>query len=275
MSVARAAAWGLVVAMVPTLDALTAGRPPVLRMLALISGLFLAMKAVVCVEAARTGVRLSASRWLAFTLLWPGMRPALFVERRARLDARPLLMRGLVRFGLGAILLVSARVAWRASASQLLTALLLLPGLSLMLHFGIFNLAAGLWRLRGIDCEALFRAPLAARGLREFWSRRWNLAFSEMTSLAVYRPIVGALGPRAGLLAAFIVSGLFHEVAISLPVNTGFGRPLLYFVLQGLLVSLERPQGFGRAATLFCLAAPLPLLFHSAFLRGVLWTLVE
>ena len=40
-----------------------------------------------------------------------------------------------------------------------------------MLHFGLFNVAAGLWRLAGVDARPLFRAPLAARSLADFWGR--------------------------------------------------------------------------------------------------------
>jgi hypothetical protein len=49
---------------------------------------------------------------------------------------------------------------------------LLLPGLSLVLHFGVFNLLAGAWRLAGVDCRPLFLAPLESTSLAEFWGRR-------------------------------------------------------------------------------------------------------
>ena len=42
----------------------------------------------------------------------------------------------------------------------LLATLVLLPGLSLILHFGVFNILAGLWRFAGVACGPLFRAPL-------------------------------------------------------------------------------------------------------------------
>ena len=87
------------------------------------------------------------------------------------------------------------------------------------------------------------------------------------------------------LLAAFLVSGLFHEIAISVPVRAGFGRPLLYFAIHAALVLLETALGnaghdrgrrpwLGRAWTAACFLVPLPLLFHPPFLRGVLWPLI-
>jgi alginate O-acetyltransferase complex protein AlgI len=156
----------------------------------------------------------------------------------------------------------------------------MLVGLSLVLHFGLFNILAGLWRLAGVDCEPLFRAPLAARSLGEFWSRRWNLAFSEMTATAVYRPLCRHLDRGPARLLAFLFSGALHELAISFPVACGYGLPSLYFLLHGGLVLAEQrlaPQRhawLGHVWTLTWLALPLPLLFHPAFLAGVVWPLL-
>ena len=113
------------------------------------------------------------------------MRPAPF--ERAGCPPLPgaadLVKRGLARLMLGLVLVLAARVAWSRTGSHLLATALALPGLSFMLHFGIFNLAAGVWRQAGVDVHALFRDPLRSRSLAEFWGRRWNLAFSEMTAI--------------------------------------------------------------------------------------------
>jgi len=53
-----------------------------------------------------------------------------------------------------------------------------------------------------------------------------------MMALCVQRPLARTVGRRRALLAAFGLSGLLHEVAISLPVQAGFGLPTAYFVLQ-------------------------------------------
>ena len=277
VALARAAAWGLVPATLLALDRVTAAQPPGFRMLALIAGLLYAMKAVVSVEAwACEGTRLPFPRWLAFATLWPGMRPAVFVSLGAsQPGARTLLARGLAHAALGAALVALARLTWRVTGWLAVPTLALLPGLSLMLHFGAFDVVAGFWRVAGVDCGPLFRAPLRSASLREFWGRRWNLAFSEMTALAVYRPLSELAGARAGLLAAFLFSGLLHEAAISLPVRAGFGLPFLYFVLQGVLALVEREHGpLGRPATVASLVLPLPLLFHPPFLRSVVWPLL-
>lgn len=274
---ARLAAWALVALALGAAHRVTSAEPAGFRMLALIAPLLFAMKAVVCVEArAHERTRLPPVRWIAFATLWPGMRPALFARLQpGRPGARPLLSRGLIHVALGGTLFVLARLTWRLTASAVPATLLLLPGLSLLLHFGAFDLVAGLWRRAGADVGPLFRAPWRSTSLGEFWSRRWNLAFSEMTSLVVYRPLAESAGRRTALVSAFLFSGLLHEAAISLPVRAGFGGPLLYFAIHGLLTQVEREHGpFGRVGTLLALLLPLPLLFHVPFLRGVIWPLL-
>jgi hypothetical protein len=292
---ARRAAWLLAVLAVAGANGLCAQEPAGFRMLAIIGALLFGMKTVVSVEAQADGQpRLSVWRWFAFAVAWFGMRPALFVKvgRRPQPGACSLLWLGVARLLLGLALLLAARFvypwtpSWLPSnLAHLPSLLLVLPGVSLVLHFGIFNVLAGLWRLAGVDCRPLFRAPLLATSLGEFWGRRWNLGFSEMTAVAVYRPLLGVLGKSGATVAAFLFSGLLHELAISLPVKAGFGLPFLYFVLHGGLVGLERVLGragwpvdrvkwLGRGWTLAWLALPLPILFHAPFRDGVLWPLL-
>jgi alginate O-acetyltransferase complex protein AlgI len=274
---ARVAAWTLVFLCVGVAHRVTTAQPAGFRMLVVIAALFFAMKALVSVEArARDGTRLPPLRWAAFATLWPGMRPALMAHLQAsRSGAAALLKTGLAYVGLGMALFLLAHLTWRVTASAVLATLLLLPALSFLLHFGAFGVLAGLWRAAGAEVGPLFRAPWRAESLGEFWSRRWNLAFSEMTSVSVYRPLAVRLGRRAALFAAFLFSGLLHEMAISLPVRAGYGRPLLYFAIHGALAQVERERGpFGRAATLLAVVLPLPLLFHRPFLQGVIWPLL-
>lgn len=286
---ARGAAWLLALGATAVVERLTLGEPAGFRMLAIIGTLLYGMKAVVSLESTATGEPpLSVGRWLAFAALWPGMRPGLFSTCGGpRLPgAGALALRGLVRMAIGALLLVLARLAWAETGSRLLATALALPGLSLILHFGIFNVTAGAWRLLGVPAAPLFRAPLRSRSLREFWGRRWNLAFSEMTAVAVYRPLKAATSTMLATILAFLYSGLLHEAAISLPVRTGFGRPLCYFALHAVAMLIERRlsaaghpidarAALGRAWTVAWLVLPLPLLFHRPFLAGVVWPLLD
>ncbi len=275
LALQRAIGWTALIAGVGAVHGLTANAPPILRMLALIAVALLAMKAIVVIEETARGMpALPLGRSLAFTFGWLGMRPRVFVDRSdgPLPGASSLLRRGGVFLLLGAALVEIARLA---RGERVTATAILLVGLSLALHFGLCNLLAGFWRSRGFDCGALFRAPLASTSLGEFWSRRWNLAFSEMTAIAVFRPLVDRVGRGPAVLAGFALSGLLHELAISLPVRAGFGLPLLYFLIQAALVILEeRTRKFGRVSTLACVALPLPLLFHPPFLDGVIRPIV-
>jgi membrane bound O-acyltransferase family protein len=286
LAASRASSWTLVLLGTASVERICASEPPGFRMLALIAFALLALKVVVLVEErARGGAPLPFGAWLAFAAGWLGMQPRLFARGRAGPlpGARELLVRGTAWLALGALLIVAARCAWTTLHSLTLATLLLLPGLSLAVHLGLCNGLASAWRSRGIACDALFRAPLRSQNLSEFWGRRWNLAFSEMTAIAVYRPLSPRLGRAPALLASFALSGLLHEMAISLPVRAGFGLPFLYFALHGVLVlvegSLERAgrplAGWtGRAWAILWLVLPLPILFHRPFLAGVVWPLI-
>ena len=151
-----------------------------------------------------------------------------------------VLIAGGSRGAVGLALVALARLAWRGAGSRWLATALLLPGLSLIVHFGVFDVLAGAWRRAGVDCTPLFRSPLRSASLGEFWGRRWNLAFSEMTALAVYQPLVLRIGRRPALAASFLGSGLLHELAIS--AGPGGLRPA-----PGVFRPARRP-GPGRAA---------------------------
>lgn len=276
---ARLLAWLLVVSLVVGAATITEAAPATERMLALCAALLLGMKVVVLVEHRRGGgAPLGALATLAFVVGWPGMRPALFARLGAETAALPgaaaLVGKGLARVGLGALLLAAGRLVWVETGSRVAAAPFLLAGLSLLLHFGLMNVVAGAWRAVGVDAAPLFRAPLLATSLSEFWGRRWNLAFSEMIALAVSRPVSARFGRTTGVLAAFAFSAIAHELAISVPARGGYGGPSLYFLLHGGLVVLERRLGWsGRAWTLGWLLVPLPLLFHGPFLEAVVWPL--
>jgi hypothetical protein len=284
--IARALAWSLLVSGTFGIEQLVSAEPPGVRMIAFITFALIGMKVIVVIEERGRGMEpLSPLMWAGFAGAWIGMRPRLFVgaERESLSGAGALLRRGAMHAVTGFLLVVLARIAWTGTHSLLLATVLVLPGLSLLVHFGVCNLLAGAWRWRGVACEALFRAPLRSQNLAEFWARRWNLAFSEMTTIAVYRPLVDRIGRGPALMAGFALSGLLHEMAISVPVRAGFGLPLMYFLMHGGLVLVERVlsrAGYplsgwaGRAWVMFWVLAPLPILFHRPFLAGLIWPLI-
>ena len=178
-------------------------------------------------------------------------------------------------------------------------------GMILILHFGLFQLVAIAWRKAGIDVEPIMNAPLHSKTVSEFWGRRWNSAFNRLAFDLVSRPITRRVGgrnscdarkrsggsrfdrlkapsrPRSSTLhpkialatlAAFFVSGLIHEVVISLPARAGYGLPTTYFLLQAVGILLERgfAQIRGRTFTVLITAVPVFWLFHPPFVRNVI-----
>jgi hypothetical protein len=269
---ARVAVWALAGSALAATLSLVHTEPPGVRMLAIIGALLFGAKALVLFEwHARTADTLAPARFLAFTLGWPGMRPGAFTARGTP-GAHVSLAPAGRALAAGGVLLALAR--WTAARHVEAATWLALPALSLVFHFGLFRLLAALWSARGMAVEPVFVAPLRSASLRELWGRRWNTAFSDLTSALVYRPLTTVFGPTTGLAGGFLFSGILHELAISVPARGGYGGPLAYFALHGVLVACERaldargcglPPTWSRAWTAAGIVLPLPLLFHAPF----------
>jgi hypothetical protein len=145
-------------------------------------------------------------------------------------------------------------------------------GIILILHFGLFHLFAIGWWIAGRDAEPIMDAPLRSKTVGEFWGHRWNGAFNRLALDFVFRPLARRQGIRIAMLAAFLVSGLIHELVISLPAGADYGLPTAYFLLQGIGILTERalPQIRGQIFTMVITAVPAFWLFHPPFVRNVI-----
>ncbi|BBI31328.1 hypothetical protein KCTCHS21_07270 [Cohnella abietis] len=293
--VKRSLVWAMALCSIVLADLIMFAQPAGLRMAAIIWVLLYAMKSVVYVESSSRDKRvLPVSHWITFHL-WIGMRPYVFAKRKNKPydDAGKYIRLGIVRLMIGLGLVALSWLVWQSAAqwnwnhrfSLIGTSCFLLMGLSFVGHFGILNILAGIWRYVGFDCQQLFRNPMMSRSLNEFWSRRWNLAFSEMTTLAVYRPLAGVFGKEGAAFASFLFSGILHELAITVPVRQGYGMPLLYFFIHGCCIAIERmldKRGLsvsripwiGRAWTMLWLIFPVFLLFNRYFLTAIVWPII-
>jgi alginate O-acetyltransferase complex protein AlgI len=196
---------------------------------------------------------------LGYLLLWPGMDPAPFGERRTS-DGLRLAAWGLAKMAVGMALL-----AWAPHP------LVVLVGIGLLVHFGLCDVLCGLWRRAGVPVERLFVNPAASRTLGEFWGRRWNLAFHAVAKRWVFLPVARRWGTSAALAATFLASGLIHDLLLSVPAGGGYGFPTLYFTIQGLGVWLERRYGWvSRIWALGVVILPAPLLFHPPFIEALI-----
>ena len=94
----------------------------------------------------------------------------------------------------------------------------------------------------GYAPQPFFRAPLtSATSPIDFWSRRWNLLIKGLFHRSVFTPMRARGAPPAmGALAAFVVSGLFHEYAfMAASAGRALGYNLLFFVSQAAICTAE------------------------------------
>ena len=283
--------WILLALSIYTVHIVFLDEHEIIRMLALIATTFTAMKVIATAESYKSKPKsLSFGKWALFAIGWAGMRAQPFetLGNGALPDAWPKIKYGISRVLAGFVLILLAHQLATLSIDPyvryLLTTPVLLVAFSLILHFGLLSISAGMWRLSGVPTYYLFKSPAKSKTLNEFWSKRWNLAFSEMTSIAIFRPLRNKTGPAVALMIAFVFSGLLHELALSVPVNSGYGLPLLYFLIQGSMVVIEKTLicykvGFlqnivlARIWVFFWIVVPAPLLFHSEFINNILWPL--
>jgi len=232
-------------------------------------------------NAVALGTRFSTNRALGYLLGWVGMEPAAFSKRSAAVP-KPRQTDWLAAIGkavLGATLIWGG-VRRLHSLSPVAAGWLGMFGIILILHFGLFHLLAFAWQRAGVPVKPLMRAPLLATSLGDFWGARWNTGFHTLAHELVFRPLRRRSGKTLAVLAVFLVSGLIHELVITLPARGGYGLPTAYFFLQGLGLVVER-SAWGRALglgtgirgrvfALLVAAAPAFWLFPPVFVQNVI-----
>ncbi|MGE0609262.1 MAG: MBOAT family protein [Pirellulales bacterium] len=226
----------------------------------------------------------AAPWWLhvGYLLAWPGLDADAFLQRRpAPPPDRPspgewLFAAGKLAAG---VLLLWLAGGWLPHGQTYLAGWLAMIGMILVLHFGLFHLLSCAWRRGGIQAQPLMDWPLASHSVSQFWGRRWNTAFRDLTHRFLFRPLSAKLGAKGALAAGFVFSGLVHDLVISLPAGGGYGGPTLFFLWQGGAIFAERSQtgraiGLGRGwrgwtFTLLALLPPVCLLFHPPFVFNI------
>jgi hypothetical protein len=253
-------------------------------MWAIAFGLFVVAKALSYWPA--RNLRSSPARLLGYFCVWPGLDARTFLstqEFRGEVSAKEWCF-AFAKMSLGlSLLLVGSKfsdvfdcyvVGWLG-----------MLGFVFALHFGLFHLLSCYWRSRGVNAQPLMDWPIRSKSVSEFWGKRWNRAFRDLTHQFVFRPLVARLGPTVGSLSAFLFSGWIHELAITVPAGAGYGGPTAYFLLQGVGLLVERSQagkrlglGVGSRGRLFALAVivlPVGLLFPRPFVVGIVAELLR
>jgi hypothetical protein len=230
---------------------------------------------------ARPRVAHSPWRSVAYLLAWPGMDAEAFLDPKKRVPPPPLQTWGMALFrtASGALLVwVVARAI--PTHESLLRGWTGMIGLILLLHFGSFQCVALFWQRFGFDAKPIMSAPLRSKSLGEFWGKRWNLGFRQLSYDLIFRPLHRTLGAAGAGFLVFVASGLIHDVVISVPARGGYGLPTAYFMLQGLGVVVERSEFGGQLGIhkglrgwLFMAVVtvgPVYWLFHPPFVQRVI-----
>lgn len=214
-------------------------------------------------------------RTAAFLFGWPGMDARAFLDRERRPPA-PAVAEWIFA---GAKTALGAALIWAVAprvSPPLLRGWTGLVGMIFVLHLGAFHLVSLAWRRLGVDAAPIMRAPILSASLAELWGRRWNLGFRDSAHALIFAPLAPRVGAAWAAFAVFVVSGLVHELVISVPAGGGYGLPTGYFVLQGLGTLAERRFPIaGRPFTILVAVGPVFWLFHPPFVRNVIVPFLE
>lgn len=227
------------------------------------------------------GVNAPAWKHAAYLFAWPGMDAAAFLRVTAKPVPRVSLAEWCFACGkfVAGLMLLWFAVPEFGRFDTALAGVVGLLGIAFSLHFGLFHVLSCVWRQMNVMAVPIMNRPLSSHSLTEFWGRRWNLAFRDLTHRFLFLPLLARCGAVGALLVGFVVSGLIHDLVISWPAGGGYGLPTIYFALQGFGIVLERSawgrrlglrQGLpGRLFCIACIGLTSPLLFHQAFLERV------
>jgi hypothetical protein len=128
----------------------------------------------------------------------------------------------------------------------------------------------------GFETGPLHMAPVLSRSVQELWGERWARPVSRWLFETFFRPAARRRHPIVGALLAFTASAVFHAYAVW--VALGFSRGvtmtlsmLAYFVVQGIVMALERAVGVrkwrpaaGHVWTVGWMLATAPLFLEPA-----------
>lgn len=241
-------------------------------------GIFAIVKALSWLPARH--IQTTFRQTAAYLFAWPGLDAEAFLaptRRREKIYFSEWFF-ALAKTVLGIeLLLCGSRLA--GTADPFPVGWIGMIGVVFTLHFGLFHLLSCFWRFRGVDAKPLMDWPIRSQSVSDFWGKRWNRAFRDLTHRFVFRPLTNRFGLVIGSLLAFLFSGLIHELAITAPAGGGYGGPTIYFLIQGVGLLLERSKigrwiglGSGWRGRLYAgavIVLPVGLLFPRVFVVEV------
>lgn len=246
--------------------------PPLGNMLINIAVLMLTIKGIMLVTFISEVRKMRIFDMIVFIFLWNGVNPTPFFNRPyfSKDSYSEKILTGILCILIGSIVCVVG--VYLVRLSMFIGGIFILIGISFLFHFGFIKLQTILLRKMGYNVNYLFDSPIKSNTLKEFWGKRWNTAFSEMTAILVFKPLVKRCDKNYALFFSFLFSGILHEIAISLPAKGGYGLPTLYFMIQYLLILIETQFKISsKIWTITCLICFLNLIFPKPFIENIIY----
>jgi alginate O-acetyltransferase complex protein AlgI len=218
---------------------------------------------------------------VGYLAAWPGLDANAFLSPRPLPVSKPPPQEWLLAGSMSAlgIVLLYGLPRHMPAESIYLAGWVGMASIVTALHFGTFHLLSCAWRSVGVDARPLMNRPFASVSLGEFWGRRWNTAFRDLTHRFLFRPLTPRLGPQGAVFVGFVFSGLVHDAVISYPARGGYGGPTLFFLLQAAGIVFQRSRmgeicGLrspwrGWLYTMAVLLLPVTVLFHKPFVTQI------
>lgn len=101
------------------------------------------------------------------------------------------------------------------------------------------DVASGLQMvLSGHGCAETFVVPPLSRSPGDFWGRRWNLVFRNMSYRVLFQRIARRYGASTAGIAVFVWSIVAHEYLVVATLGETHGDMALFFGLQGVMTLL-------------------------------------
>lgn len=132
-----------------------------------------------------------------------------------------------------------------------------------------------IWLPSGYLVPAINNRPYLSTSVIEFWSSGWNRLFGDWLYQVCFKPF--SRKSYWGLALAFLVSGLLHELLVSLPYllvhkKSLFGLMLGYFMFQFLAILAERRLTFPfpltqRIYSWLVILGPAPMVLNPGTLQ--------
>jgi hypothetical protein len=201
---------------------------------------------------------------ILFLCAWPGVSVSGFTDRgEVNATTGSRFFEAWMTFLMGIGILVAVSLVEHGESTALNYVALF--SILLIIHLGLIEIIADGIRLLGFSPMSLFDRPYLSSSLRDFWSFRWNRAFVDMNKIFIMGPLRNKVPLALLTFSIFAVSGILHEIGISYVDGVSWGSPLLYFVIQGVGMEVEKHRKFPQVLVLAWILLPIPLLFTPAF----------